>query len=77
MTNLRRPTASRMSWLRDLLKEIANNIQIIVFTCQPDNYLIPAGGRTDQARRWTVACARGQSRAVYRKVRCAIGVEMI
>lgn len=36
---------SRMSWLRDLLKEIANNIQIIVFTCRPDNYLVPAGGR--------------------------------
>jgi hypothetical protein len=37
--------SSRMLWLRDLLKEVANNIQIIVFTCRPDNYLTPAGGR--------------------------------
>ena len=41
---------SRMSWLRDLLKEIANNIQIIVFTCRPDNYLAPAGGRKPTKR---------------------------
>jgi len=41
---------SRMSWLRDLLKEIANNIQIIVFTCRPDNYLVPAGGRKPTKR---------------------------
>ncbi|MGO4881729.1 MAG: AAA family ATPase [Bryobacteraceae bacterium] len=41
---------SRMSWLRDLLKEIANNIQIIVFTCRPDNYLVPASGRKPTKR---------------------------
>jgi hypothetical protein len=34
-----------LTHLRDLLKEVANNIQIIVFTCRPDNYLTPAGGR--------------------------------
>jgi len=37
--------ARRMLWLRDLLKEIARNIQVIVFTCRPDDYLVPAGGR--------------------------------
>ena len=31
----------RMSWLRDLLKEVAANIQVIVFTCRPEDYLAP------------------------------------
>ena len=35
----------RMSWLRDLLKEVAKNIQVIVFTCRPDDYLVPTGTR--------------------------------
>ena len=33
----------RMSWLRDLLKEVAANIQVIVFTCRPEDYLAPKG----------------------------------
>ena len=33
--------APRMSWLRDLLREVARNIQVIVFTCRPDDYLFP------------------------------------
>jgi len=37
--------ARRMLWLRDLLKEVASSIQVIVFTCRPDDYLGPAGGR--------------------------------
>jgi uncharacterized protein YhaN len=35
--------ARRMVWLRDLLKEVATNIQVIVFTCRPDDYLAPRG----------------------------------
>jgi hypothetical protein len=37
--------SGRMSWLRDLLKEISANIQVIVFTCRPDDYVFPAKGR--------------------------------
>jgi hypothetical protein len=32
---------TRMVWLRDLLRQIAKNIQVIVFTCRPEDYLIP------------------------------------
>jgi hypothetical protein len=32
-----------MSWLRDLLREVAANIQVIVFTCRPEDYLAPKG----------------------------------
>ena len=43
----------RMSWLRELLEDAAEEIQIIVLTCRPgdylrvdgDEYLAPAGGR--------------------------------
>jgi DNA repair exonuclease SbcCD ATPase subunit len=35
----------RMAWLRDLLKEVSRNIQVIVFTCRPDDYLAPTGTR--------------------------------
>ena len=38
--------ARRMSWLRDLLKEVAKNIQVIVFTCRPEDYLIPKSKKT-------------------------------
>jgi hypothetical protein len=33
--------AQRMVWLRDLFKQLAANIQIIVFTCRPGDYLLP------------------------------------
>jgi hypothetical protein len=32
----------RMDWLRDLIRKLAANIQILVFTCRPDDYLLPA-----------------------------------
>jgi DNA repair exonuclease SbcCD ATPase subunit len=34
--------ADRMLWLRDLIRELAANIQILVFTCRPADYLLPA-----------------------------------
>lgn len=34
----------RMSWLRDLLKEVSANIQVIVFTCRAEDYVAPVGG---------------------------------
>ncbi len=33
--------AERMLWLRDLIRELAANIQILVFTCRPADYLLP------------------------------------
>jgi DNA repair exonuclease SbcCD ATPase subunit len=36
----------RMLWLRDLLKEVATNIQVIVFTCRPDDYLLSDDGQS-------------------------------
>jgi chromosome segregation ATPase len=35
----------RMTWLRDLLKEVAGKIQIIVLTCRPEDYAIVPGKR--------------------------------
>jgi len=32
--------SGRMGWLRDLLKEIAAKIQVIVFTCRPEDYAV-------------------------------------
>ncbi|HLK65075.1 MAG TPA: AAA family ATPase [Bryobacteraceae bacterium] len=32
--------ADRMLWLRDLIRELASNIQILVFTCRPADYLL-------------------------------------
>ena len=34
--------AERMLWLRDLIRELAATIQILVFTCRPTDYLLPA-----------------------------------
>jgi hypothetical protein len=31
----------RMTWLRALLQEVSKNIQVIVFTCRPEDYLPP------------------------------------
>jgi hypothetical protein len=41
--------SGRMSWLRELLKEVAANIQVIVFTCRPDDYMAPARTRRKNA----------------------------
>jgi hypothetical protein len=30
-----------MVWLRDLIRQVAASIQIIVFTCRPSDYLLP------------------------------------
>jgi len=49
----------RMSWLRDLLKEISENIQVLVFTCRAEDYVAPVGGR-----RKGVADAKQQVRTV-------------
>src|SRR5205807_8873630 len=35
----------RMLWLRDLLREIARNIQVIVLTCRPEDYLLREDGQ--------------------------------
>jgi chromosome segregation ATPase len=32
--------SGRMTWLRDLLKEVSAKIQVIVFTCRPEDYAI-------------------------------------
>jgi DNA repair exonuclease SbcCD ATPase subunit len=32
--------AERMLWLRDLIRQLAENIQILVFTCRPADYLL-------------------------------------
>jgi uncharacterized protein YhaN len=32
--------AQRMAWLRDLIRHLANSIQILVFTCRPADYLL-------------------------------------
>jgi uncharacterized protein YhaN len=34
--------SQRMTWLRDLIRQTAANIQILVFTCRPADYLSPA-----------------------------------
>jgi uncharacterized protein YhaN len=34
--------AQRMVWLRNLIKQTAANIQILVFTCTPTDYLLPS-----------------------------------
>jgi uncharacterized protein YhaN len=43
----------RMAWLRDLIRQLAANIQILVFTCRPGDYLLPAelkqGKKTEPA----------------------------
>jgi DNA repair exonuclease SbcCD ATPase subunit len=31
----------RMMWLRNLIRQVALNIQIVVFTCRPEDYLVP------------------------------------
>ncbi|HXB70920.1 MAG TPA: AAA family ATPase [Candidatus Acidoferrales bacterium] len=31
----------RMDWLRNLIRQLAANIQIVVFTCRPEDYLLP------------------------------------
>jgi DNA repair exonuclease SbcCD ATPase subunit len=34
--------AQRMVWLRNLIKQMAARIQILVFTCRPTDYLVPS-----------------------------------
>jgi hypothetical protein len=34
--------AQRMAWLRDLIRQLAAKIQILVFTCRPADYLLSA-----------------------------------
>jgi DNA repair exonuclease SbcCD ATPase subunit len=36
----------RLVWLRSFIKEIAKNIQIVVFTCRPTDYLVPSELKT-------------------------------
>jgi DNA repair exonuclease SbcCD ATPase subunit len=44
----------RMRWLRDLIRQLATTIQIIVLTCRPADYLLPdelkAGRKPDNAK---------------------------
>jgi uncharacterized protein YhaN len=40
----------RMTGLRDLLKEVAAKIQVIVFTCRPEDYAIDKRGKSGTAR---------------------------
>jgi uncharacterized protein YhaN len=46
---LRQSDTGRMAWLLDLLDELANNIQVIVFTCRPDDYCSGIEGRGAKA----------------------------
>jgi hypothetical protein len=39
-----------MLWVRELLKEVASKIQVIVFTCRPEDYAITASGRGGKKR---------------------------
>jgi hypothetical protein len=34
--------AQRMTWLRDLIRQLASTIQILIFTCRPSDYLLAA-----------------------------------
>jgi AAA domain len=36
----------RMVWVRSFIREMAKNIQIIVFTCRPTDYLVPSEFKT-------------------------------
>ena len=36
----------RMAWLRDLIRQLAAKIQILVFTARPGDYLLPAELKT-------------------------------
>ena len=36
----------RMVWIRSFIREMAKNIQIIVFTCRPTDYLVPSELKT-------------------------------
>lgn len=51
----------RMEWLRDLIRTLANNIQILVFTCRPADYLLPgemkAGKKSELVRSINLAQA--------------------
>jgi hypothetical protein len=51
----------RMEWLRDLIRSLANNIQILVFTCRPADYLLPgemkAGKKSESVRSINLAQA--------------------
>jgi uncharacterized protein YhaN len=51
----------RMEWLRDLIRTLANNIQILVFTCRPADYLLPgdmkAGKKSEGVRSINLAHA--------------------
>jgi DNA repair exonuclease SbcCD ATPase subunit len=38
--------AQRMLWLRDLIRQLAVNIQILVFTCRPGDYLLPGEAKS-------------------------------
>ena len=38
----------RMQWLRDLIRQLAANIQILVFTCRPADYLLPGEMKTSR-----------------------------
>jgi hypothetical protein len=35
-----------MVWIRSFIREMAKNIQIIVFTCRPTDYLVPSEFKT-------------------------------
>lgn len=42
--------SGRMLWVRELLKEVASKIQVIVFTCRPEDYAITTSGRGGKKR---------------------------
>ena len=54
----------RMAWLRDLIRQLAANIQILVFTCRPGDYLLPAelkqGKKTEPAASFVRSIDLGQ-----------------
>jgi DNA repair exonuclease SbcCD ATPase subunit len=50
--------AERMRWLRDLIHTLATNIQIIVFTCRPSDYLPPTERRSSKRSEGVVPIVR-------------------
>jgi hypothetical protein len=54
----------RMAWLRDLIRQLAASIQILVFTCRPGDYLLPAelkpGKKTEPAASFVRSIDLGQ-----------------
>jgi hypothetical protein len=50
--------AERMLWLRDLIRQLAVRIQIIVFTCRPGDYLLPTESKPSKKAELSASLVR-------------------